>query len=368
MPYMDYMEQALSLARLALGQVSPNPAVGALVVNNNEIVGQGYTQPPGSDHAEVVALKQAGERARGGVMYVTLEPCNHYGRTPPCIKAITEAGIKEVHIATLDDNPQVAGGGRRELEQVGIKVFIGESEQKSRQLNEAYFKYINTGIPFVTAKYAMSLDGKIATRSGDSKWISGEESRHFSHYIRYTSDAIMVGVNTVLIDDPHLTARIGCGRGGISKKQPLRVVLDDTGRTPLTSHIFHEPGQTLLVLGRSADESEKEAFIKTGARLAELPSKDGMIDLTRLLKYLAKLGIVSVLVEGGGTLLGSLFDQELVDKVFAFVAPVVIGGSEARTPVAGLGVDKVASAVKLNRVSVTTFGQDVMISGYVVKE
>ena len=362
------MEQALSLARLALGQVSPNPAVGAVVVNNNEIVGQGYTQPPGSDHAEVVALKQAGERARGGVMYVTLEPCRHYGRTPPCIKAIAEAGITEVHMATLDDNPQVAGGGRRELEKAGIQVFTGENERESRQLNEAYFKFINTGMPFITAKYAMSLDGKIATRSGDSKWISNEESRHFSHYIRYTSDAIMVGVNTVLIDDPHLTARIGCGRGGISKKQPLRVVLDDTGRTPLSSHILHEPGQTLLVLGRSAEESEKEAFIRTGARLVEMPSKNGMIDLEKLLRYLTKLGIISVLVEGGGTLLGSLFDQGLVDKVVAFVAPVVIGGSEAKTPVAGLGVDSVAAAVKLDRISVTTFDKDVMISGYVVKE
>jgi len=368
LPCMDYMKQALSLARLALGQVSPNPAVGAVIVKNNEVVGQGYTQPPGSDHAEVVALKQAGERAKGGVMYVTLEPCSHYGRTPPCIKAIMKAGIREVHVATLDDNPLVAGGGMKELKKAGIKVVTGENEQESRQLNEAYFKYMNTGMPFVTAKYAMSLDGKIATRSGDSKWISNEESRHFSHYIRYTSDAIMVGVNTVLIDDPHLTARIGCGRGGISKKQPLRVELDDAGRTPLSSHIFHEPGQTLLVLGRSAEESEKEAFIKTGARLVEMPSKDGMIDLKKLLKYLAELGIMNILVEGGGTLLGSLFDQGLVDKVFAFIAPVVIGGSEAKTPVAGLGVEKVAAATKIGRVSVTTFGQDVMISGYVVKE
>jgi len=368
LPCMDYMEQALSLARLALGQVSPNPAVGAVVVNDNEIVGQGYTQPPGSDHAEVVALKQAGERARGGAMYVTLEPCRHYGRTPPCIKAITEAGIKEVHVATLDDNPEVNGGGRKELEKAGIKVFTGENESESRQLNEAYFKYMNTGMPFVTAKYAMSLDGKIATRSGDSKWISNEESRHYSHYIRYASDAIMVGVNTILIDDPHLTARIGCGRGGISKKQPLRVILDDTGRTPLSSHVFNEPGQTLLVLGRSAEETEKEAFIRTGARLVEMSSEDGMVDLEKVLKYLTKLGVINVLVEGGGTLLGSLFDRGLVDKVFAFVAPVVIGGSEAKTPVAGLGVEKVAAAAKIDRVSVTTFGQDVMISGYVVKE
>ncbi|MBN1862920.1 MAG: bifunctional diaminohydroxyphosphoribosylaminopyrimidine deaminase/5-amino-6-(5-phosphoribosylamino)uracil reductase RibD, partial [Dehalococcoidales bacterium] len=216
---MDYMAQALSLARLALGQVSPNPAVGAVVVRDGEVVGQGYTRPPGLDHAEKVALKQAGERAHGGVMYVTLEPCCHQGRTPPCTRAIIGAGIAEVHLANLDVNPQVSGKGKDELERAGIRVVVGECQAEASQLNEAYAKFITEGVPFVTVKFAMSLDGKIATRSGDSRWISGELSRKRVHNLRYIADAVMVGVGTVLADDPRLTARC-CGKGGVLKKQP----------------------------------------------------------------------------------------------------------------------------------------------------
>src|SRR5208283_2112523 len=246
---MDFMEQALSLAGLALGTVSPNPAVGAVLVKDDEMVGQGYTQPPGGDHAEIAALKEAGGQAKGSTLYVTLEPCCHFGRTPPCTQALIEAGIREVHIATLDDNPIVFGKGKAELEASGIDVYVGEHREAARELNEAYFKYINTGLPLVIAKYAMSLDGKIATRTGDSKWISSEQSRHISHTIRYTSDAIMAGVNTVLVDDPQLTARCCAGRGGTAHKQPLRVIADDIGRTPLSATLFREPGKTLLALG-----------------------------------------------------------------------------------------------------------------------
>ena len=365
---MGYMEQALSLARLALGQVSPNPAVGAVVVKNGVVVGQGYTQPPGSDHAEIVALKEAGHWAEGGIMYVTLEPCGHHGRTPPCSKAIIAAGISEVYLATLDDNPSVSGIGRAELEAAGIKVCLGEGEHEARELNEAYFKFITTGLPFVTAKFAMSLDGKLATRSGDSKWISSEESRHFTHGLRYVSDAVVVGVNTVLIDDPHLTARTGHGRGGTGRRQPLRVIVDAAGRTPLTANVFNEPGKTLLALGREVKGEEKAAFTRVGAEVAALPSADGLVDLRALLEYLAGRNITSVLVEGGGILLGSLFDLGLVDKVACFIAPVIIGGSRARTPVAGVGVDKVADSLKLERLSVSRFGPDLMVAGYVVKE
>ena len=204
---MDYMERAICLAKLALGQVSPNPAVGAIVVRDGVIVGQGYTQPPGSWHAEVMALNQAGEQARGAVMYVTLEPCCHYGRTPPCTQALIAAGISEVHLAMLDPNPLVCGRGKAELEKAGIRTYLGEHEAEAREINEAYTKYITTGLPFVTAKFAMSLDGKIATKTGDSRWISGREARRYVHYLRYTSDAIMAGVNTILADDPQLTSR-----------------------------------------------------------------------------------------------------------------------------------------------------------------
>lgn len=361
---MDYMEQALFLARLALGQASPNPAVGAVVVSNDEVVGQGYTQPPGSPHAEIVALAQAGERARGSVMYVTLEPCCHYGRTPPCTRAIVAAGVVEVHSSMLDPNPLVSGRGKEELEKEGIRTYVGECEAEARDINEAYIKFITTGMPFVTAKFAASLDGKIATRGGDSRWISGEMARKKVHTMRYTADAVMTGVNTILADDPHLTTRCG-GKGGTVRKQPLRVIIDGRGRTPLTAKVFSEPGGTLVALGKEAEPAEKAAFAQVGAELLELPSAEGLVDLKQLLKTLAERQITSVLVEGGGILFGSLFDGGLVDKVIAFVAPMIIGGEEARPAVGGIGVDNVADSIKLRRVSVERLGEDIMISGYV---
>ena len=361
---MDYMEQALCLAKLALGHVSPNPAVGAVVVKNDVIVGQGYTQPPGSSHAEIVALQQSGEQARDSIMYVTLEPCCHYGRTPPCTKAIIAAGITEVHLAMIDPNPLVCGRGKDELRKHGIKIYTGEHEEEAKEINEAYIKFITTDMPFVTAKFAISLDGKIATRSGDSKWISNDDARKCVHNLRYFADAVMAGVNTVLIDDPHLTCRCGA-KGGTARKQPLRVIIDSKGRTPLTARLFSEPGKTLLALGRAVTPEETKAFTRVGAEVLELPSREGMVDLENLLKALGKRGITSVLVEGGGTLLGSLFDQGLVDKVIAFVAPIIIGGKEAKTAVAGKGVEKVVDSVKLQRVRVEKFGADLMVSGYV---
>lgn len=361
---MDYMKQALSLARLAVGQVSPNPAVGAVVVKDGEIVGQGYTQPPGFWHAEIMALRQAGEKARGGTLYVTLEPCCHFGRTPPCTDAILAAGISEVHLAMIDPNPIVCGKGVDGLEKESVKVFSGEHEHEAREVNEAYIKYITSGLPFVTAKFAVSLDGKIATRTGDSKWISGEGSRKYVHHLRYTTDAIMAGVNTVLADDPRLTYRCG-GTGGTGRKQPLRVILDCMGRTPPTAQVFEEPGKVLLALGSSVRAESKEAFSRRGAELLELPSKDGMVDLPQLLRALGDREVTSVLVEGGGILLGNMFDNGLVDKVIAFIAPVIIGGAEAKTAVAGKGVECMAEAMRLDRVTIEKFDDDVMISGYV---
>ena len=362
---MDYMEQALSLAKLALGQVSPNPAVGAVVVKNDRVVGQGYTQPPGSWHAEVVALKQASKEAQGSVMYVTLEPCCHYGRTPPCTQAIITAGIAEVHMAMLDANPLVSGRGKDELEREGIRVYLGEHEEEVKKINEAYTKFITTGMPFITAKFAISLDGKIATRSGDSKWISGDEARKYVHNLRYTSDAIMVGVNTVLVDDPHLTARNCGGKGGVARRQPLRVIVDGKGRMPLTAQLLREPGKTLLVLGKLVTPEEKATFARVGVELLELPLGEGLVDLGKLLKALGERQITSVLVEGGSILLGSLFDGKLVDKVIAFIAPIIIGGKEAKTAVSGKGVDKVVDSLKLERLSLEKLGEDLMVSGYV---
>jgi len=361
---MDYMRQALSLAELALGQVSPNPAVGAVVVKDGEIAGRGYTQPPGYEHAEIMALKQAGEKSRGSVMYVTLEPCCHHGRTPPCTRSIIDAGVSEVHIAMLDVNPQVLGSGLCEMEESGINVSVGECEEAARDINEAYIKFITTGMPFITAKFAVSLDGKIATRSGESRWITGETARRHVHKLRYINDAVMTGVNTVIADDPKLTVRC-CGKGGTTKHQPLRVIVDGKGRIPLTAQVFREPGRTVVVLNRVASMEEKSSFTRVGAELIELPSEKEYVELHRLLKTLGEREITSVLVEGGSFLLGSLFDEKLVDKVIAFIAPVIIGGEQARTAVGGGGIDKITDALRLKRVKVEQFGEDVMVSGYI---
>jgi diaminohydroxyphosphoribosylaminopyrimidine deaminase/5-amino-6-(5-phosphoribosylamino)uracil reductase len=364
---MGYMEQALSLAKLALGQASPNPAVGAVVVKGGKIVGQGYTQPPGSHHAEVIALKQADREAEGGTMYVTLEPCCHQGRTPPCTQAIIAAGISEVHMAMLDPNPVVSGRGQEELKKAGIKTTLGEYEGEAREINEAYIKFITTGLPFVTAKFAVSLDGKIATKTGDSRWISGTESRKYVHYLRYTSDAIMAGVNTLLADNPHLTTRCSGGKGGTARKQPLRVIVDGNGRTPLDSKVFSQPGKTLLVMGHKLDSKQKAAYAKAGAEVMEPPEDAKKVDLELLLRDLGKRDITSIIVEGGGILLGSLFDRGLVDKVIVFIAPIVIGGAKAKTPVAGEGVAKVADSFRLERLKMGRLGDDLLVIGYVAR-
>ena len=367
MAVMDYMRQALALARLALGQVSPNPAVGALIVKDGEIVGQGYTQPPGMAHAEIMALHQAGERARGATMYVSLEPCCHYGRTPPCTKAIIAAGIAEVHMAMIDPNPIVSGRGEEDLQKEGIKTSVGDHEEESRTINEAYIKYIKTKTPFVTVKFATSLDGKIATRVGDSKWITGTVARKYVHYLRYTSDAIMAGANTIIADNPFLTCRYG-GIGGAVKNRQLRVIVDGLGRTPPDARVFSEPGKVIVAIGSDIDKTAKESLLSTGAELMEFPAVNGQIDMNELLAALGKREITSVLVEGGGILIGSLFDAGLVDKVVAFIAPMVIGGKNAVLAVSGNGVEKIADAAHLERISVETFGDDVMISGYVIKK
>ena len=356
----DYMAYAISLAQQALGKVSPNPAVGAVVVKDGAIVGEGRTQPPGQPHAEIEALQRAGPAARGASLYVTLEPCCVWGRTPPCTNAIIEAGIAGVYAAILDPNPQVNGKGIAQLQKAGIRTHVGEREEEAKPSVEAHAKFIVTGLPFVTAKFAVSLDGKIATRTGDSQWITGPKARRYAHHLRATSDAIMVGVNTVIADDPRLTARGDEDRA--EGKQPLRVIVDSKGRTPMRSQLLQEPGQTLLAVASA--EGRDEAFRQAGAEVVSLPSEDGLVDLKALLKLLGQREVTSLLVEGGGTLLGSLFDQRLVDKVVAFIAPVIIGGEEAISPVEGLGVERVTQALRLCRIKVEHFEPDVAIIGY----
>jgi diaminohydroxyphosphoribosylaminopyrimidine deaminase/5-amino-6-(5-phosphoribosylamino)uracil reductase len=350
-----------------MGHTSPNPAVGAVIIKDGLIVGMGYTQPAGSEHAEVMALHQAGDKAQGSTMYVTLEPCSYYGRTPPCTQAIIDAGISEVHVALLDPNPLVSGRGVGRLNEGGIKTYIGTCQQEAHEINEAYIKHITTGLPFVMAKFAMSLDGKIATKAGDSKWITKDEARKYAHALRYIADAVMVGVNTIVADNPRLTAR-GCGgRGGIGKMQPIRLVVDSKGRVPLNAHIFGPPGEVLLAVAAPFDSAKKEKFVKAGAEVLELPAEGGSLDIRELFKLLGKREIVTVLVEGGGKLLGSLFDHHLVDKVLVFISPVIIGGRGAAI-VAGDGVDNMAKALRLSRVNIKSFGDDVLVSGYMAKE
>jgi len=363
---MDYMERALSLARLALVHASPNPAVGAVVVKDNVILGEGYTQPPGSSHGEIVALNQAAEQARGGTMYVTLEPCCHYGRTPPCTKAIIDAGISAVHMSIIDPNLSVCGRGKAELEEAGIKTFVGEREEEAQEINEAYIKYVGTGLPFVLAKFAISLDGKIATRTGDSKWISGEDSRRYVHTIRSQIDAIMVGVDTIINDNPQLTARAGLD-GGFLEKQPLRIVVDSKGRTPPTARVLQLPGKTLIAATKDMDRERVKALTDAGADILELPGKDGRVDLRELLEQLGQKQMTSVMVEGGAAVFGSLFEQRLVDKLLVFIAPIIIGGLEAKNPVEGKGVEKLAQATNLERVKVERIGNDILISGYTAR-
>jgi diaminohydroxyphosphoribosylaminopyrimidine deaminase/5-amino-6-(5-phosphoribosylamino)uracil reductase len=361
---MDYMQRALILAGQALGRVSPNPAVGAVLVRDGQVVGEGFTRPPGGPHAEVVALEQAGEAARGSTLYVSLEPCCHQGRTPPCTDTIIAAGVAEVHMAMLDPDPNVNGRGRKELEAAGIAVQVGECEEEASRLNEAYIKHRTTGLPFVIAKFAASLDGRIAAASGDSRWISGPQSLEWAHEQRTTVDAIMVGANTILVDDPQLTARPG---GQESKRQPLRVVVDGHGRTPANARVLRGPGQALIATSEGSDPSWRQALEAAGAEVLVLPGNGDSLDLAALLKALAERGVLSLLVEGGGILLGSVFDQGLVDKVQVIIAPMIIGAAEAPAAVAGRGAHRLAQAWRLREVTVERLGDDILVTGYPVK-
>ena len=359
-----HIERALDLAWAALGTTSPNPTVGCVVARGDAVISEGWTQPPGQDHAEAMALRLAGENACGATLYVTLEPCNHYGRTPPCAESIIAAGIREVHIAVEDPNPNVAGGGAARLREAGITVHIGEYPahitSDAHRLIEAFVKHSNTRMPFVIAKYAMSLDGKIAARTGDSKWISGEQSRGYAHLLRKRSDAIMVGINTVLADNPQLTARDSDGNS--LEHQPLRVVLDSNARMPHNAAMLRAPGDTLVVVA-DADPDDLPAW--DGAETVSVPSgANGGVDMRALLATLGERDITGVLVEGGGAVIGSLFDLRLVDKVVAFVAPVIIGGRDAISPVAGAGIDDMADAMRLRDVQMLRFGEDIAIIGY----
>ena len=358
------MARALDLARAVKGRTSPNPAVGAVLVRDGRIVGEGATQPPGQPHAEAVALAAAGAGARGATLYVTLEPCSHYGRTPPCADALVAAGIAEAHIATLDPNPAVAGRGRARLAAAGIRTYVGEGAALARTINEDFARWITTGRPLVIAKYAMSLDGRIATRTGEARWISGPESRQEVHRLRDCVDAILVGAATVLADDPELTTRLE--RPARPPRHPWRLVADSRCRTPPSARVLRRdlPGRTTIVTTAAAPPQRRAALAAAGAEVWELPDKDnvGQVSLEALLDALGRQQVTSLLVEGGPTLLGAFFDRGLVDHVMAFVAPFVLGGA-APAAVGGEGVARLAEAPRLLDPEVRRIGADTLISG-----
>ena len=359
---MNHMRRALRLARGALGSVNPNPAVGSLVVSKGIVQGEGRTQPQGGDHAEIVALKAAGSSAKGASLYTTLEPCPHFGKTPPCTDAIIESGIKEVRISTTDPNPIVSGKGIQKLRDANVRVVVGEDSEQGMQIIEAYSKFMTSKMPFVTAKFAMSLDGKIATSSGDSKWITGERSRWYTHKIRSQTDAILTGINTVISDDPLLTARNE--RGNPLTRQPIRVVIDTNGRIPENSKLLKEPGQTILASSR-IQPSKMEYLKQIGVKTIISGLPEGNVDIYKTIQILgATENVTSILVESGATIMGSLFDLSLVDKVIAFIAPTIIGGGNSPSPVAGVGVEAMVESLKLQRVQWKRFGRDIAIIGY----
>jgi diaminohydroxyphosphoribosylaminopyrimidine deaminase/5-amino-6-(5-phosphoribosylamino)uracil reductase len=359
----EYMTWALRLAESARGATSPNPMVGCVIVKEGQIVGQGAHLRAGGPHAEVHALRMAGEEAKGATMYVTLEPCSHTGRTPPCADAVVHAGIARLVVAMLDPNPRVSGQGVERVRAAGIQVDVGVCEEEARQLNEVFVKFITTRRPFVTLKAAMTLDGKIATHTGDSRWITGEAARAFVHRLRGEHDAILVGVGTVLADNPRLTAR-GEGAG----KSPLRIILDSRLRTPLSAHVFQDVHRvpTWIVCGPAAPRDKRHRLEEQGVTVLELPNPaGGKLPLGKLLDLLGEREVTSLLVEGGANVNGSFLDEHRIDKIVMFVAPKLVGGL-APTPFAGHGASRMGEAVPLRGVTVQSFENDVCITGYPV--
>lgn len=343
-----YMARALELAAKAKGRTSPNPLVGAVLVKEGQIVGEGFHEKAGGPHAEAVALERAREGAQGADLYVNLEPCSHYGRTPPCAERIIQAGVRRVYAAMVDPNPKVAGRGLAMLREAGIEVHVGCMEREARRLNEVFIKYITTGRPFILLKTAMSLDGKIATHTGDSRWISSAPSREMVHRLRDELDGIMVGSNTVLQDDPQLTTRLP--QGG---RDPVRIIIDSQGKIPPTAKVFR-PGRVIWATTKA---------VPAPPHVEVITFPGPKIDLGRLSEELGRREITSVLLEGGGGLNDAALKAGIVDKVMFFIAPLLIGG-QGPTPIGGQGVDRIKDAYRLTDMELTRVDDDILITGY----
>ncbi len=355
------MERALSLAKKAAGNTSPNPMVGAVIIKAGKIIAEGYHKKAGADHAEIAALKKAKKEAKGSALYVTLEPCPHTGKTSACTKAIISAGVKTVVVATKDPNPLVAGKGIAELKKAGIAVKQGLLQKEAQRLNEAFNKFITQKTPFVTMKAAGSLDGKIAATNGDSRWITNELSRKRVHEMRNEADAVMVGVNTVIKDDPQLNVRpVKKGVG-----QPLRIVVDTNLKTPLEAKALNSAGgKVIIAAGETPSQSKVRALEAKGAMVLKIKQRGSELNLKELMKALAALNVVSVLIEGGSTLFTSALSEGVVDKVALFYAPILLGGSSRYSIFEGKGVKKVSEAIKIKNAALTRYGEDILVEGY----
>lgn len=356
-----YMRLAMQLAGNAVGRTSPNPLVGAVIVKNNRVVGCGWHRKAGTPHAEVHALNQAGSLAQGADVYVTLEPCAHYGKTPPCAEALVKAKVKNVYGGLLDPNPKVAGKGFKILEDAGIHVEYGFLEQELQAQNEVFLKWIEHKQPFVVLKTAMTLDGKIATVKGQSKWITNEASRNYGYKLRDIYDGILVGINTVLADDPLLTARIENG------KNPIRIIVDSKLRISLEAKVIKDKSAKTIIA--TTDKADKNKIAMLEAQNVEVIivdcDKDNKVDIVKLLAILGQKNICSILIEGGAQIHGSFVAQNLVDKVYFFIAPKIVGGEEAKTSIAGEGIGELAQAIQLRDIKMETLAGDILITGRV---
>ena len=356
-----YMRMALQLAEKARGRTSPNPMVGAVVVKSDKVISRGYHRSAGEPHAEAIALKHAGRAAKDATLYVTLEPCSHTNkRTPPCTPLVLQSGVKRVVVAMIDPNPHVSGGGIKTLRKAGIEVTTGVLEKEARKLNEAFIKYITTGVPFVTLKIAQTLDGKIATAAGESKWITGEKAREEGHRLRDANDAILVGINTVLKDNPALTTRISRGR------DPIRIILDTKLRTPLKAKIITQKSSAKTYIA-TLDTMPKDKLVKlldAGVEVLLAKGSKGHVNLKNLMKMLGGFGVKSVLIEGGAEVHASALKSGIVDKVAMFIAPVLMTGMDSICSIGGVSPTKLSQAVRLSDMTSRMVGDDLMIEGY----
>ncbi|RKY33131.1 MAG: bifunctional diaminohydroxyphosphoribosylaminopyrimidine deaminase/5-amino-6-(5-phosphoribosylamino)uracil reductase RibD [Candidatus Omnitrophota bacterium] len=351
-----FIKKTFELAKKGEGYTSPNPLVGAIIVKDNKIVGWGYHKKAGAPHAEIIAINKAGKKVKNSTLYVNLEPCCHWGRTPPCVDRVINAGIRKVVISTCDPNPMVRGKSIRKLRKAGIEVKVGILAKQAKKINEVFFKNVKKNLPFVVVKVAQSLDGKIATRSGDSRWITSPKARMLAKALRDKYDGICVGVNTVISDNPTLEGL---------RKTPFKIILDPNLDIPLECKVVKRKRFIIFTTPASKRKRKKIDYLARAGQVYFLNTKDGIFNLREVLKVIYERGVCSLFVEGGSFTLGSFFDQRLVDKIYFFLAPKIIGGKEALPSVGGYGAKTLKSAFDIQEIELEKIGRDFLFSGYI---